>query len=85
MATPVITVDKRKNARRNSDAPGTIFYNAAHIPCRLENISEGGACVLLANDAAIPPYFVLFIPAEKVERSCSVVWRRGSRIGVQFV
>ncbi len=85
MAAPAFRVDLRKNVRRNSDAAGTIYYNAAYIPCRLENISDGGACVQLASDAAIAPYFVLIVPLEKVERSCFVVWRKGSRIGVQFV
>ena len=85
MATPAFKTDMRKNVRRNSDAAGTIYYNAAHIPCRLDNISDGGACVRLASDATIPPYFVLFVPPEKLERSCFVVWRNGDRIGVQFV
>lgn len=84
-AATALKVDKRKNVRRNSDAAGTIYFNAAHIPCRLENISDGGACVQLASDTTIPPYFVLIIPLEKLERSCFVVWRNGGRVGVQFV
>jgi len=85
MATPAFNADMRKSVRRNSDAAGTIHFNAAHISCRLENISDGGACVQLASDATIPPVFVLIIPSEKLERSCFVVWRNGGRIGVQFV
>jgi hypothetical protein len=77
--------NKRKSVRRDSDATGTIYINATHIACRLENISDGGACVQIAGDATVPPYFVLIVPDEKIERSCFLVWRSHGRIGVQFV
>jgi hypothetical protein len=85
MATPAFSANTRKNVRRNSDAAGTIYNDAAHIACRLENISDGGACVQLASDATLPPVFVLIVPSEKLERSCFLVWRNHGRIGVQFV
>jgi len=85
MAIAAFKTDMRKNVRRISNAAGTIYFNAAYIPCRLENISDGGACVQLASDTTIPPYFVLIVPPEKLERSCFVVWRNGGRVGVQFV
>jgi hypothetical protein len=85
METPEFKANMRKSIRRNSDAAGTIYNNVGHIPCRLENISDGGACVQLASDATLPPVFVLIVPSEKLERSCFLVWRNHGRIGVQFV
>ena len=85
MATPALKWKMRQSVRRNSDAVGTIYDSVAHIPCRLENISDGGACVRLAGDATLPPRFVLIVPSKKLERSCFLVWRDHGRIGVQFV
>ena len=85
MATPAVKANLRRSVRRNSDAAGTIYDGSAHIPCQLENISEGGACVRLATAATIPPVFLLIVPSEKLDRSCFLVWRDGGRIGVQFV
>lgn len=85
MTTSGLMPDARRSVRRNSDAAGTIYDGVAHISCRLENISDSGACVRLASDATIPPVFVLIVPSEKLKRSCFLVWRGCGRIGVQFV
>ena len=76
--------DKRKSERRASNAPGTVSNGSTSIPCQLVDISSGGAGLLFADSPTIPQVFVLTVPAEKLQRRCGIVWRRGIRIGVQF-
>ena len=86
MTTPELKpADARKSVRRASSAPATIYVSSASIPCQLVDISEGGACLQLLDDYTIPQVFVLIAPSENLERRCGLIWRRGSRVGVQFV
>jgi hypothetical protein len=80
-------VSRRKHIRHRSDAPGTIavFDGAPGIPCTLENVSIGGACIRFETNILLPPVFTLSVPAEKVDRRCELMWRDGNRIGVSFV
>jgi hypothetical protein len=88
MTTPSIFAlnpsDARKSPRRASSAAGTVFDGSASIPCRLVDISSGGAGLLFADCPSIPQVFLLTVPDEKLQRRCGIVWRRGVRIGVQF-
>jgi hypothetical protein len=76
--------DARKSERRASGAAGTIYYDSTSIHCQLVDISSGGAGLLFADPPTIPQVFVLTVPCENLQRRCGIVWRRGTRIGVQF-
>ena len=76
--------DARKSERRASSAAGTVYDGSTSIPCRLVDISSGGAGLLFVDSATIPQVFVLTVPSEKLQRRCGIVWRNGIRIGVQF-
>jgi hypothetical protein len=52
------------------------------IDCGVVDLSSGGACLDVANPAAVPKRFVLL--HGKTKKSCLVVWKNGRRVGVQF-
>ena len=52
------------------------------MTCRLRNISENGACLVIDENAFVPAQFKLM--AEGHMRPCTVAWRRPDRIGVKY-
>jgi hypothetical protein len=56
----------------------------APIECALDNISWGGACLLVSNPADVPDAFDLIIELNGARESCCVIWRGQKKIGVAF-
>jgi hypothetical protein len=78
--------DKRKHARLVSLQSGRILFDAESSPvkCAILNVSDGGACLLVASTVCIPQKFELAIESSFKHRSCSVAWRTATRLGVKF-
>ena len=77
--------ERRKVQRRRTLKGGTIAFNrAAGIDCRVRNLSPLGACLEVETPVGIPDEFVLVIESDHIKQSCQVIWRTGSRLGVQF-
>jgi hypothetical protein len=55
---------------------------APAIDCSVLDVSASGACLGLSKDVAIPKRFTLLHGATK--KKCSLVWKRGYRLGVSF-
>jgi hypothetical protein len=78
----------RREERRPFSCNGWIkISNAADlIVCRIEDISKGGAKLLIFNSEPIPDRFTLrFSAAAPNGRVCQVRWRRGNAIGIMFM
>ncbi len=52
------------------------------VDCDVVEVSASGACLDVANPAAIPDTFMLMHGV--TQKSCRVIWRKGRRLGVQF-
>ena len=52
--------------------------------CRILNTSDTGALVAPADSVLCPNEFVLKPPVGP-SRSCEVVWRKGTMLGVQYL
>jgi hypothetical protein len=77
--------ERRKVLRRRTLKGGTIAFNrAAGIGCRVRNLSPRGACLEVESPLGIPDDFVLVIDTDHIRQDCHVVWRTGSRLGVEF-
>jgi hypothetical protein len=75
--------DRRGLPRRKIIKGGRAFWlNGDSSECTVYNLSEGGAHLEIRGPA--PNAFDLEIDGDQVRRSCSVIWRRGKRIGVKF-
>lgn len=53
-------------------------------PCIVRNISETGALIQSTNAFIIPDRFNLVVDADGMNVACEVMWRRGTKVGVQF-
>jgi hypothetical protein len=54
------------------------------VTCFIENLSDGGAALILADQHVPAKSFVLSTPG-LVERTCEVIWQRANLVGVKFV
>jgi hypothetical protein len=77
--------ERRRIARHRTLKAGTIAFNrAGSIDCRVRNLSPAGACLEVASQVGIPDDFVLVIEADHIKQPCHVIWRKVTRIGVEF-
>jgi hypothetical protein len=60
-------------------APG-----AAAQPCRLSDMSEGGARLEIEGAQAVPDEVDLLLAEQAEGRSCRVMWRTEREIGLRF-
>jgi hypothetical protein len=78
--------NRRFNRLRMSGpaAKGTIIVDpkAPAIPCRVVDLSAGGACLEVVGQMPIPKRFVLLHGG--IKKNCSLVWTAGQRFGVLF-
>jgi hypothetical protein len=79
-------INRRRYGRRVSGAAGVIHLldGGKEILCTLQDRSVGGACLHLEDPFILPSFFVLIVPAEQIERQCTLVWRDKERAGVRF-
>jgi hypothetical protein len=63
---------------------GTIILDPKKpgVPCKVIDISAGGASLEVANPEQLPKRFSLV--AGKTQKSCLIMWRMRYRIGVHF-
>jgi hypothetical protein len=77
----------RKKPRRQFQYTARILADGATPPrpCAISDISDGGARLVLNSEADLPEQFVLLLTKEgRARRTCRVVWRSGSIVGVEF-
>ncbi|HET7123219.1 MAG TPA: PilZ domain-containing protein, partial [Bradyrhizobium sp.] len=76
--------EHRSIPRRNTKRAARISFDRENLTCTVRNISATGAALEGTNLARTPDHFVLVMEMESSARSCKVVWRNKSQIGVQF-
>lgn len=82
--------DRRRHPRHSAAFLGSwrfaqiVAQGMEPLDCRLENISWGGACLLLASAVNIPDVFELVVQEYGVRENCRIVWRSGRALGVSF-
>jgi hypothetical protein len=76
--------EHRNFPRRNTKRAARISFDRETLTCTVRNISAAGAALEGANLARTPDRFVLVMEMESAARSCKVVWRNKTQIGVQF-
>lgn len=78
--------ERRRTSRRRVLKRALIVFQRGHctIRCQVLNISESGA-LLMPDDILLCPNEFVLKPDVGKERSCEVVWRKGTRVAVHFV
>src|SRR5260370_37258188 len=83
-------VDRRRHPRhsaallRNWRFAQIVSLDGQSIDCTIENLSWGGACLLVSNTTALPDTFDLIVKDYGVREHCRTVWRSGRALGVSF-
>ena len=76
--------DRRKAARSKVLDAALIRFGDVSVCCAFRDLSNSGAALDIGKQAGIPDQFTLIVPRGKIY-SCTVIWRKGSRIGVSFI
>ena len=75
--------ERRKVPRRRTLKSGKILLGAWEVPCTVRNLSEIGACLEVQTTVGIPAAFQLTMQ-NQTPRTCKVMWRDYTRLGVHF-
>ena len=80
------TKERRKLPRKETIRGGTIVYGGDRrtMYCVLLNVSDSGAQLVPADIVACPDRFSLEV-ADQPTRSCKIIWREQSHLGIEFV
>ncbi|MBR1157536.1 PilZ domain-containing protein [Bradyrhizobium sp. JYMT SZCCT0428] len=76
--------EARKTPRNRVLETGLIRFEQLSVPCVLRNFSEAGAALDVGPYSLIPDHFTLIVVRKKKSYPCSVIWRKGTRLGVSF-
>jgi hypothetical protein len=76
--------ERRDKARHRVLKAGTIEFGGGAIDCTVRNLSDTGAALDVTSPVGIPEHFTLFVPADGIHLSSTVIWRKEKRIGVRF-
>jgi hypothetical protein len=78
--------NRRGGGRRTALKSAQVVYNngKSSIPCRIRNISEGGAKLEFGIAQLLPHKFELHVPGMPV-RQCDLRWAKDNLVGVQFI
>lgn len=75
----------RKQKRKPFRCAAHIFlWEAPAIDCFVEDISDGGAKLSVADESKVPDNFILILKSTRIRRKCDVVWRSRRSVGLQF-
>jgi hypothetical protein len=76
--------EARKTPRRRILETGLIRLGDLSVCCVLRNFSELGAALDVGPQSITPDKFTLIVVRKKKMYSCTVIWRKGTRVGVSF-
>jgi hypothetical protein len=75
---------RRPPARRRMLKSGEILLGTHPVPCAVRNMSKRGACLRVQTTVGIPEIFDFIFSGEPA-RTCKVIWRNDTQIGVMFI
>jgi hypothetical protein len=64
-------------------AKAIITFDDTEVPCVVNTLSKIGACLLVETTRGIPEV-IEFIGPNQAPKTCKVVWRDDTRLGVHF-
>ena len=76
--------DRRKSARTDLDEVAFIFSSGSSTRCRLVNLSDDGAAIVVPDATHIPVRFQMMTERDRAVFDCRIAWIKGNRIGVEF-
>jgi hypothetical protein len=79
--------NKRRADRKRVRRGGKIILAnlMSTFECKMRNVSDTGALLLVNNAADIPDTFYVAIDFQPGRRPCRVAWRKMNQLGVEFL
>jgi hypothetical protein len=76
--------ERRQSPRRTVLKTGFVVFcdNAPTLRCTVRNLSDTGACIEVSTTFGMPSSFDFIL--DDVRRSCRVIWRTDTRMGIAF-
>ena len=76
----------RRDERQSVSRPARIDLGDGNLlPCRIADVSAGGALLFITNGEWLPKTFVLIDTFNNTRREVRVVWTADNRVGVRFL
>jgi len=84
---PDPTVEGRKTVRRRVLLAGKVIYNEGTftVDCRIRDLSDGGARIILPVGQVIPTRVVLLDVRARIAYDAEVAWMKSPEIGLKFL
>jgi hypothetical protein len=87
MSVVDLQTDERRTEPRTSIGNQVVLVDLCdgrgHVTCCIWDLSSRGACLMVPPDVAMPQSLRMLIGERW--RDASVVWRRWSQVGIQFI
>ena len=83
-----IRKESRRKPRQQTTCAGLIVAEnqAPPVNCDISDVSALGACLVLQREEKLSEQFSLFlINGGSISRKCRLVWRKGLKVGVEFI
>jgi len=77
--------DRRYHPRHSDHSPIYVGDGAVARRCRLVDVSDGGARILIGRDAELSSLVILVDPETGLSRRAALVWRNAIEIGVRLL
>lgn len=80
-------MDSRRDQRKQMAKSGKIVFDwgRSTIDCTIIDLSAGGAALTVKSTAGIPAEFNLILTQDNVVKSCRVVWKKETQVGLVFL
>ena len=80
-------VEARKSPRKRVILGGKVVYNEGGFSqdCRIRDVSDGGARVVLSPGSVIPTRVVLIDTRNAVAYEAEVIWMKAPEFGLKFL
>jgi hypothetical protein len=85
---PELAMKLRKHRRRTVSIKARLFWRGERcsiLPCRIAEISEGGATIQAHLPSPLPPKVFLVNDESEIIYECETVWQEGGTAGLMFV
>jgi hypothetical protein len=76
----------KREIRRRRRQSAWVTLRGHQIECRLTNLSQEGAQIVVGRDTELPDRFAIsLVPNVPDKKFCEVVWRKGNAMGLKFI
>ena len=76
----------KREVRRRRRQSAWVTLRGHQIECRLINLSQGGAQIVVDGDMELPDRFAIsLVPNIPDKKFCEVIWRKGNAMGLKFI